>query len=187
MRGSRLIVCLSLSVQALEDRMDSVSEGRLSSVCPQLAERVRRMADMLAQEGIVIRVTQGLRTWDEQNRLYQRGRTVPGPKVTNAAAGSSYHNYGLAVDCVPMEHDQPDWNTEHPAWKRMIAIGESVGLVSGSEWRTFPDMPHFQFTDNLPVSPNQDIKDLFMDYGMQAVWAKANGTILPDADGEISV
>lgn len=171
-----------------EIKMDSVSEARLASVCPQLADKIRQMATMLATENIVIRVTQGLRTWDEQQALYNQGRTTPGKIVTNAQPGYSYHNFGLAVDCVIMNSDNlPDWNSTHPAWKRMISVGESLGLVSGSEWRTFPDFPHFQLTGVLPVSPNNMVRELYKDSGMQAVWAKATNPIPVDVSGEISV
>ena len=163
--------------------MDSISEARLASICPELAIRVRKMAEMLAEEKIVIMVTQGLRTWDEQDRLYQQGRTAPGKIVTNAPAGSSYHNYGLAVDVCPDDPTlagfQLDWNLNHPAWKRIVSIGESLGLVSGSEWRTFPDWPHFQLTGPFPTSPNHDVKELFRSHGMQSVWNIVMGTPAP--------
>ena len=57
-------------------------------------------------------VTQGLRTYAEQDALYAQGRTVPGEIVTNAAAGYSWHNFGNAVDLVPEDITigQPDWN-----------------------------------------------------------------------------
>src|SRR5512146_24015 len=103
--------------------MDAISEARLKLVCPLLATKIREMADLLAGEGIAIRVTQGLRTWAEQDALYAQSRTAPGPKVTNCKGGYSYHNFGLAVDCVPddIERDgfQPDWNVTHPVWQRM--------------------------------------------------------------------
>lgn len=167
--------------------MDSISEAHLQSVIPSLTQKTRQMAVMLEQEGIIIHVTQGLRTWDEQEKLYQQGRTTPGKIVTNAPAGSSYHNFGLAVDLVPLESaGKPDWNAEHPIWKRLIAVGESVGLVSGSEWKTFPDWPHFQYTGRFPASPNQELRDIFKNGGLQRVWQEVDG-IASDVDGEISV
>lgn len=153
--------------------MDTVSETRLNEVAPQLADRIRRMAEMLKDE-FTFRVTQGLRSWDEQAKLYAQGRTTPGSIVTKAPPGHSYHNFGLAVDVVPFDSDnRPDWNTSHPQWKRLIAVGESLGLVSGSEWRTFPDYPHFQLTGVLPVSPDDEVRQTFLDGGMQAVWESA--------------
>ncbi len=171
--------------------MDSISEDRLSQVHPLLASKVRQMAELLAQEGIVVRVIQGLRSWDEQAALYAKGRTAPGPVVTNADAGFSWHNYGLAVDLVPMTPLGPDWSITHPTWQRMIAVGTSVGLVSGSVWRSFPDYPHFQLTGSLPVSPSPLVRSVYMEGSLEAVW-QASGLdgapgIMPDVDGEISV
>lgn len=151
--------------------MDQTSEERLSLVHPALAEKVRSMADLLAQENITIRVVQGLRTWDEQAALYAQGRTAPGKVVTNAGPGTSWHNFGLAVDVAPFDSSIPDWNVNHPAWQRIVAIGKSVGLVSGSEWRTFPDWPHFQLTGQLPVSPDDAVRAAYETGGQAAVWS----------------
>lgn len=160
--------------------MNQHSIERLKSVHPQLAAKINQMAEMLKQEGIDFEVVQGLRTWSEQDALYQQGRTTPGNIVTNAPAGSSWHNFGLAVDCCPYKHDgnlqgtNPDkvldWNPSHPVWQRMISVGESLGLYSGSEFKTFKDWPHFQLTGTLPVSPNDEVRQTFLDAGMQAVW-----------------
>jgi peptidoglycan LD-endopeptidase CwlK len=129
--------------------MDSVSEARLQNIHPLLADKVRQMSTMLEQEGVAIRVVQGLRTWAEQDALYAQGRTAPGNIVTNCPGGKSYHNFGLAVDCVPSTQAPgqpfaPDWNDQHPKWQRMVAVGTSLGLDSGANWRTFKDYPHFQ-------------------------------------------
>jgi len=171
--------------------MDSISEARLSLVYPPLADKVRRMAYMLEQEKIAIRVVQGLRSWSEQDALYAQGRTIPGHKVTNCPGGMSYHNYGLAVDCVPDENWDdgkfvPDWNSSHPSWKRMEEIGISLGLESGSTWRTFPDAPHFQLTGRFPIgSPPKELRDLFTNHGMPAVWDAVTGDVPSVLGGEI--
>lgn len=151
--------------------MNAISEARLQAVHPKLAERVRSMSELLQGENIVIQITQGYRSWAEQDALYQQGRTTPGKIVTNAKPGHSWHNFGLAVDVAPFDGGIPDWNVNHPAWKRIVAVGESVGLVSGSTWRTFPDWPHFQYTGQLPVSPDDAVRIAFEDGGIKSVWA----------------
>ena len=150
--------------------MDPVSESRLGEVHPKLAEKVRSMAELLAGENIEIRVVQGLRSWAEQAALYAQGRTAPGKVVTNAKPGTSWHNFGLAVDVAPFDSGIPDWNSSHPSWKRIVAVGESVGLVSGSQWRTFPDWPHFQLVGQLPVSPDDSVRAEYQTGGIDAVW-----------------
>jgi peptidoglycan L-alanyl-D-glutamate endopeptidase CwlK len=157
--------------------MDEVSEQRLSLVYPVLASKIRSMAEALQSKGVVIRVVQGLRTVDEQNALYAQGRTVPKTTcVTNCRGGHSYHNFGLAVDCVPSSSgpDQPynpDWNSSHPVWKQMEAAGKAQGLAVGALWRTFPDAPHFQLTGPYPEGcPSAACQDLLAKGGMPAVW-----------------
>src|SRR5271157_4761898 len=120
--------------------MDTVSEARLQLVCPALSTKTHLLAAMLEDEGIVFRVTQGLRSWNDQQKLWLEGRDVngvvidPTKIVTNAPPGHSWHEFGLAVDVVPMDQEppQPDWNINHPVWQRLISVGESLGLYSGS-------------------------------------------------------
>lgn len=158
--------------------MDHTSEARLSLVCPALADKIRQLAEMLLQEGIEIRVTQGLRSWAEQDALYAQGRTAPGKIVTNAAGGHSYHNFGMAVDVAPMDQSQqPDWNVAHPAWQRIVQVGTSLGLDSGAQWRTFKDWPHLQLTGRFPEgAPSDEARQIFRDAGAMALWQDAGIT-----------
>jgi hypothetical protein len=145
----------------------------LSLVCPALAALIHQLAAaMLADDGTVFRVTQGYRSWAEQDALYQQGRTTLGEIVTDAPAGSSWHEYGLACDVVPMD-PLPDWNLTHPAWARLVAAGESLGLYSGDEFTHRKDEPHFQLTGRYPVSPNEEVKQVLLNEGMEAVWQQA--------------
>ena len=160
--------------------VDSVSEQRLVGIYPVLAEKIRQIAQELQPEGIWIRVTQALRTIEEQDALYAQGRTAPGRIVTNCQGGHSYHNYGLAVDCVPsLPGDSyiPDWNADHPTWKRMEELGKELGLTVGAQWRSFPDAPHFQISGKYPVgAPNDELRRIFQDGGFEAVFAAVSAT-----------
>lgn len=154
--------------------MDAISKARLQLINPRLAQLIGQMAEMLALENIEFRVTQALRSWDEQDKLYAEGRSVPGRVITNAPGGHSWHNFGLAVDLAIVQSDGSiDWNPEHPAWKRMIQVGEMLGLLSGSTFRTFPDNPHFQLTGLFPISPNDEVRVIFKHVGMEGVWVEA--------------
>ena len=94
--------------------MDDLSEERLALVNPILADKVRILSNMLETERIIIRVTEGLRSWNEQQRLYEQGRTTPGKIVTNCPGGHSWHNLGLAVDEVFDIADQIETKPLHP-------------------------------------------------------------------------
>lgn len=162
--------------------MDAVSEARLQLIWPVLAAKIRTMVTMLEQEGIEIRVVQGLRSWTEQDALYAQGRTAPGKIVTNCKGGDSYHNFGMATDCVPSQFapDQPynpDWNSSHPLWQRMEAVGISLGLTAGANFRSFPDAPHFQLTGQFPIgAPDDELRQIFKNGGMEAVWQEIQQT-----------
>lgn len=95
--------------------------------------------------GIDVLVTCGFRTNAEQALLWAKGRDVPGKIVTNARPGLSAHNYGLAVDVVPIVHGKADWSGDDPLWQEIAASGQARGL----QWLGAPDSPfieqaHFQ-------------------------------------------
>ena len=89
---------------------DNISIQRVDLLHPKAKANFRKfIEDAESILNIKLRVTQGLRTFPEQQALYNQGRTSPGKKVTNAKPGQSYHNYGLAIDVVRMDGDKPDW------------------------------------------------------------------------------
>jgi peptidoglycan LD-endopeptidase CwlK len=89
----------------------------------------------------------GTRTVQEQNELFAQGRIKPGPIVTKAKGGQSYHNFGIAGDsCKDADTKrsglQPDWNKE--SYKVLAEEAGKQGLEAGLLWPTFPDAPHIQ-------------------------------------------
>jgi peptidoglycan LD-endopeptidase CwlK len=159
--------------------MDKRSEAVLANVDSGLADKVRAAANQLATLGTYLLVVSGLRTAAEQNALYAQGRNgAPGHIVTNAKAGYSMHNYGLAVDVVPYlsgKSGQLNWDSNTPQFRAMVAALEAQGLVWGGEWKIFPDPDHFQMP-GIPASPNGA---MLADYGdgglasLRSIWSKA--------------
>ena len=169
-----------------------VSLARLAKVHPVLAARIKMLVARVSEP---IGVTQGLRTNQEQAALYAQGRmgldavnqlrrsAGMAPidsqenlsKVTNAEAGYSWHEYGLAVDVVPFESSgQADWNESHPIWQEIVIAGTELGLTSGEAWH---DMPHLQITGKYPVAaPDDEVRSLMASGGLQAVWAASEIT-----------
>jgi peptidoglycan L-alanyl-D-glutamate endopeptidase CwlK len=150
------------------------NKKRLNHVHPILSAMGQKMIDLCAQNGIAVLITQGLRTWEEQDELYAKGRTIApigrGHTVTNAKGGTSFHNFGLAFDIVILDElGKPDWNTSNPAWNRTGQIGKSAGLEWGGDWKTFKDLPHFQYVGRLTTA---DCRKLYASSGLQAVWDK---------------
>ncbi len=165
--------------------MDPRSEMALATVWPDFAAKVRAAADQLATQGTYFLVVSGLRTAAEQNALYAQGRTTRGHIVTNARAGLSMHNYGLAVDAVPYLSGSTsalNWTPHTPQYQAFVAAMKAQGLAWGGDWVTFPDEDHFQRA-GLPANPTPA---MVADYGigdqgtLVAIWNKA-------ADGAYSV
>ena len=99
-----------------------------------------------AAAGIPCEIVQGERSMAAQAAIYAQGRTTPGPIVSHAAPGDSYHNYQLAFDAVPTAYlSLPNWNPTGPLWARIGEIGTALGLEWGGHWSN-PDEPHFQLT-----------------------------------------
>jgi peptidoglycan L-alanyl-D-glutamate endopeptidase CwlK len=158
----------------LSPRLAALNRDRLRRLHPGLARRGQSMVELCGLKGIGVLVTQGLRSWAEQDALYARGRTEPpmGRKyiITKARGGQSYHNFGLAFDIVVLDAvGKADWDDTHPAWNAAARIGKSVGLAWGGDWRGFKDRPHFQYAGGLSLA---QCRVLFQGGGLAAVWAK---------------
>lgn len=153
--------------------MEAISEQRLALVNPVLAAKVRAAADELAQQGIYFRVAQGLRTYAEQQALYEQGRETPGAIVTNAPGGYSNHNFGCAVDCYPFMDGQTgaiNFSSESAEFGLMVQTLKAQGLMWGGDWQSLKDYPHFQLA-NVPVTPTDADRAAFASGGVEAVWA----------------
>ena len=128
---------------------------------PKVQEYCRELITQCIFYGIRIIITQTLRTIEEQDELYARGRTKPGPVVTNAKGGSSYHNYRLAFDfAVQGDDGKTIWdpkvdenNDGEPDYAEIGAIGEAFGLEWGGHFKTIKgDLGHFQYTFGLSIA-----------------------------------
>lgn len=102
----------------------------LSALRPEFRSKVELWAQYMKSSGLDYLITCTLRSGAEQEALYAKGRTAPGAVVTNARAGQSAHQYGLAFDFVIMDSGKPDWGGNSPAWDRAIDFGEASGLQS---------------------------------------------------------
>lgn len=132
----------------------------------------------------VCRFAYTTRTFAEQEQLYSIGRNGnPGKVVTNAKAGHSYHNYGLAVDIVLLRdangdgsHETASWDMKtdfdgdgKADWMEVVTIFKEHGWEWGGDWG-FKDPPHFQKTFGKSV---RDLLHKFNTKGVDAnnyVW-----------------
>ena len=71
-----------------------------------------------------------------------------GSQYTSTAGGHSRHQYGLAVDVVPMVDSMAVWNNAR-LWRKIGHAGERLGLRWGGRWRVTYDPGHFEWSGGL--------------------------------------
>lgn len=82
----------------------------------------------------------GIRTIAEQDALWAKGRTQPGPVVTSARGAESPHVWGCATDWTVWDRGQPQWlKYTDTKWDQYEVAVDKVGLMAGG---LFHDHPH---------------------------------------------
>jgi peptidoglycan L-alanyl-D-glutamate endopeptidase CwlK len=147
----------------------------LNGLDPDLQEKVVELIDSCKKEGIQIRLSSGLRTLDEQNKLWRRafatkyimqvvkdlkskhcdyladaiervGIQPAGRLVTRLHGGLSWHNWGKAADFTVIDKQGYVVKiAEHPILKDFGEVVKAVGLRWGGD---------FKSTDPLHVQLN---------------------------------
>jgi peptidoglycan L-alanyl-D-glutamate endopeptidase CwlK len=130
--------------------MDKPTLERIAKLHPKVREEIIKIiyeCNKLLNGRSQVRISQGLRTFSEQDALYKQR-----PKVTNAKGGQSIHNYGFAVDIVLIIDGKTaswdvkkDWDNDGVAdWDECVKVFAKHGWTWGGSWSTFKDMPHFE-------------------------------------------
>jgi hypothetical protein len=102
------------------------------------------LAKVSLASGLKWTCTSGRRTMAEQRKLFLQGRDNRLPKVTNAPAGCSPHNYGLAADLWPMKDDKIWWGAPPSQFKVLADLARQFDLTPGYYWANFQDCPHVE-------------------------------------------
>lgn len=134
-----------------------MSDRNLADLDPRLQPLAQQFLANCSSAGIDAFITQTYRCEADQNADYAKGRTEPGHIITNARYGQSPHNCTLpdgtpaarAFDfgIIDPTDKQCDWNPNDVLWKKAIAIGQALGLVSGSTFHSLKDSPHFELAN----------------------------------------
>lgn len=131
-------VAPELAISKVDDR----SEKNIATLLPEVQPLARALVQKAAANGITIKVISGHRSYEEQDALYAKGRTTPGPKVTNAKGGHSNHNFGIAFDVGVFSGSS--YLGDSPKYKAVGVLGMDMGLEWGGNWTSIVDQPHFQ-------------------------------------------
>lgn len=137
------------------------SLDKMEKVHPKLVEV---MKEAIENSPFDFRITDGARTTEEQFALYQKGRTLPGPKVTNCDGKKFKSNhqiksdgFGHAVDIFPcgvIENGVYRKFTSEEGYdekklkliaNHILAVAKSknINIEWGGNWK-MKDTPHFE-------------------------------------------
>lgn len=152
--------------EAEMSKLSSSSVAKLSTVKEPMQRVVHRAAELLAGGKVFFIVTQGLRTADEQAKLYGKGRNAAEMRLKNLPESyalpnekkvtwtlNSNHLSGSAVDLAPTVDGKLNWDEDGKLglWKVLEkAMKDAAGeletpIVWGGDWAGKNwDRPHFE-------------------------------------------
>lgn len=129
--------------------LDSRSEQNLSTLLPICQAYIRawfkdKVSSWAKQNAVEVKIICGTRTYKEQDELYAKGRTTKGPKVTNAKAGYSLHNFGIAFDIGIF--DSGKYLTSDLMYDKLFNdCGTPEEFYWGGNFKSLHDAPHYQW------------------------------------------
>lgn len=122
---------------------------------PKVQELCFKLLDKCAEEGLNVGVFETYRTDERQQYLYTQGNTT----VKTRGA----HGFCVAFDIVCKDSKGNwTWDTSDKIVKntfyRVGELGQSLGLEWGGAWKTFVDLPHFQYLGGITLANYQNNK-----------------------------
>jgi hypothetical protein len=126
-----------------KDRGNMPMIADLNSLHPYFRDRIYQLIANCRAKGIELAIVESYRTPAKQYEYFSMGR-----KYTRSAGGKSKHQYGLAVDVVPVKDSVAIWDNI-ALWKKIGVEGEKLGLRWGGRWRSPYDPAHFEWSGGL--------------------------------------
>lgn len=115
----------------------------LDALHPYFRDKISLLISTCKSKGIELAIVESYRTHTKQNEYKSMGK-----KYTRSGGGHSKHQYGLAVEVVPVIDSVAQWDNVK-LWRKVGAIGEQLGLRWGGRWRNPYDPGHFEWTGGL--------------------------------------
>jgi|GEM_PF-63311 len=123
---------------------DDRSEKNIRSLQSSTQRLAREFMSEITQADldVKIRIISGTRTYKEQDRIYDQGRSQSGRIVTSRRGGQSYHNFGIAWDIAAFS-TSGKYLIDPKYYKRARDIFPDDSLEWGGDWSML-DYSHFQ-------------------------------------------
>lgn len=128
-----------------KDRGNIPMIADLQSLHPYFRDKIIQLVSNCRAKGIELVVVESYRTHAKQSEYYKMGR-----QYTRSAGGKSKHQYGLAVDVVPVINNVPQWENTN-LWRKVGVEGEKLGLRWGGRWKSPYDPAHFEWSGGLTL------------------------------------
>ena len=151
-----------LDIQKKMGAFDARSEKAIQTLLPEMQRKARMiLATGLKRKrdnSVHCAILSGTRTYAEQNKLYKIR-----PKVTNASAGQSNHNFGIAIDVglfKGAKYLTGATRAEEKAYADFAAAvkAEVHDIEWGGDWVSFADSPHYQLKTGRTL---REVRQLF--------------------------
>ena len=150
----------------------AVVEADLGLLAEPFLKKAQRLEALIESEGLPFRIFETRRSFTRSQTLYNQGRTFDSSGLTisvdktkivsNARAGESPHNWGLALDAILITDKTHAWWMGHQrelplnpwdlgdaqrpiiklAWERYGRCVRTCELSWGGDWTGFKDWPH---------------------------------------------
>lgn len=125
------------------------SEGHIKNLEKGFQKKVAAWFQECWSKKLYVLIYCSKRTQDEQEELYKKGRSLPGPKVTNAKGypPQSLHidlgQGARAIDFVPIAESKTGWTA---AWddRESYAIAHKIAEATGGLRRLDWEEPHLE-------------------------------------------
>lgn len=126
-----------------KNRGDIPMINDVNALHPYFRDKIQQLIIICKAKGIELAFVETYRTHAKQAEYKGMGR-----KYTRSGAGKSKHQYGFAVDLVPIVNDTACWH-DKVLWRKIGVVGEQLGLRWGGRWRYPYDPGHFEWTGGL--------------------------------------
>lgn len=132
-------------------RYSNRSKQNMEGLHPQFKNFLDKLIKISKYDFVI---TCGIRSDKEQNKLYQKGRSLPGKIITNCDGYKYKSNhqiksdgYGYAADIAILINNKIDWDIH--LFKELVDdkvrnLMDEYNIEWGGDWSSFKDYPHFQ-------------------------------------------
>jgi hypothetical protein len=126
-----------------KDRGNLPMIADLQSLHPFFRDKINQLIKNCKSKGIELSIVESYRTHAKQSEYFGMGK-----KYTRSAGGKSKHQYGLAVDVVPVIDSVAVWDNVI-LWRKIGVEGEKLGLRWGGRWKSPYDPAHFEWSGGM--------------------------------------